>query len=43
VKTKETRGANGDRQIDMRIVQAVLSDMDRGGPISQAMKQRAGR
>ena len=43
VETKETRKPNGDRQIDMRIVQAVLNDMDRGGPISQAMRQRAGR
>lgn len=43
VETKETRKPNGDRQVDMRIVQAVLNDMDRGGPISQAMKQRAGR
>lgn len=43
VETKETRKPNGDRQIDMRIVQAVLSDMDRNGPISQAMRQRAGR
>lgn len=43
VKTKETRGPNGQRQIQMMITDAIAHDMDRNGPISQMMKQRSAR
>lgn len=43
VKTKETRGPNGQRQIQLMITDAIAHDMDRNGPISQMMRQRGGR
>lgn len=40
VEAQETRGANGEHQISLIVRDAIMSDLDRNGPITRAMRAR---